>query len=407
MRVFMNKNFKLVALAVVLCSFLAACSTVLETQRLEGQERPVGQEDFDIKYLPLTFEAARASEKALFTRKIMVPGIGSKARLVSEGNAASISPPTTAIPSPYKLGIGDAVTFVLLNDNANFSRDLTMQSARSQEGSDGSEQTLTNSNQQSTLLTNTVTTQVARIGSDGSALYIGIGRIELAGKSISEARGLVTNALIRTGGTPNFQLEISSYNSQSVMFSTSRNSKLISITEKLLSLRELLVVSGISINESELQTVRLIRGNREYHLPVNHVFSASSPNYYLTDKDHVIVESLTYKKSTVFVVGAVATPTLVPISAEGRDTLADVLFTPGGTFATQTTRKSEIYLLRGRNPTTAWHLNAQNPARLMVAAAMELRPDDIIFVTEKPLVSFAKTMGTLLSLEAIYNNIAE
>jgi protein involved in polysaccharide export with SLBB domain len=191
-----------------------------------------------------------------------------------------------------------------------------------------------------------------------------------------------------------------------VMLSADKNTTLeasqrVPISETPLSLRELLVISGLSRSNSELQLVRLIRGSREYHLTVDHIFAAASPNYYLADKDHVIVETLAYKPSSVFLVGAIATPTLVPISAEGRETLADVLFTPGGALETATTRKSEIYLLRGRTPTVAWHLDAQNPARLLVAAEMELRPDDIIFVTEKPLVSLGKTLGVLLQIDSL------
>jgi polysaccharide export outer membrane protein len=242
-------------------------------------------------------------------------------------------------------------------------------------------------------------------------LFIGVGRIELAGKTLSEVRGLVTNALIRTGGTPNFQLEISSYNSKFVLLSADKNTALeaslrVPISETPLSLRELLVLSGLSRSNSELQLVRLIRGAREYRLTVDHIFAAASPNYYLADKDHVIVETLAYKPTSVFLVGAVATPALVSISAEGRETLADVLFTAGGPLETGTTRKSEIYLLRGRTPTVAWHLDAQNPARLLVAAEMELRPNDIIFVTEKPIISFGKTLGALLPIETLLSKIS-
>ena len=383
----MNKYFRATALTLALWGGLSSCATILETQKLDNQERTAGQEVFDITYAPLTFEAARTAARIAFSRELKVSGIGAKAGLVSEETAAGLSPPpTTASPRPYRLGSGDEVTFAQLNEAPTQFLDLAEQAAASEAQS------------------NVVASQTGRIGSDGSALFIGVGRIEIAGNTLSEVRGLVTNALIRTGGTPNFQLEISSYNSQFVMLSADRNTALeaslrVPISETPLSLRELLVISGLSRSNSELQLVRLIRGAKEYRLTVDHIFAAAGPNYFLADKDHVIVETLGYKPSSVFLVGAVATPRLVSISAEGRETLADVLFTSGGPLATATTRKSEIYLLRGRAPTVAWHLDAQNPARLLVAAEMELRPDDIIFVTEKPLISLAKTLGALLQVD--------
>ena len=390
----MNKYFRATALTLALWGGLSSCATILETQKLDNQERTAGQEVFEITYAPLTFEAARTAARIAFSRELKVSGIGAKAGLVSEEAAAGLSPPpTTASPNSYRLGSGDEVTFAQLNEAPTLFLDLAGQAAETR------------------TQPNAVSSQMGRIGSDGSALFIGIGRIELAGKTLSEARGLFTNALIRTGGTPNFQLEISNYNSQFVMLSADKNtaggtSLRTPISETPLSLRELLVVSRLSRSNSELQLVRLIRGAKEYRLTVDHIFAAASPNYYLADKDHVIVETLAYKRSSVFVVGAVATPTLVPISAEGRETLADVLFTSGGPLATATTRKSEIYLLRGRTPTVAWHLDAQNPARLLVAAEMELRPDDIIFVTEKPLISLGKTLGALLQINSVLTNVS-
>jgi len=390
----MNKYFRATALTLALWGGLSSCAAILEPQKLDDQERTAGQEVFEITYAPLTFEAARTAGRIAFSRELKMSGIGAKAGLVSERVAAGLSPPlATTNPSSYRLGSGDVVTFAQLNEAPTQFLDLAGQAAAS-----GAQP-------------NAVSSQTGRIGSDGSALFIGVGRIELAGKTLSEVRGLVTNALIRTGGTPNFQLEISSYNSQFVMLSADRNTALeaslrVPISETPLSLRELLVISGLSRSNSELQLVRLIRGAKEYRLTVDHIFAAASPNYFLADKDHVIVATLAYKPSSVFLVGAVATPALVPISAEGRETLADVLFTSGGPLETATTRKSEIYLLRGRSPTVAWHLDAQNPARLLVAAEMELRPNDIIFVTEKPIISLGKILGALLQIDSLLSNIS-
>jgi polysaccharide export outer membrane protein len=390
----MNKYFLTTALTLALWGGLSSCTTILEPQKLDNQELTAGQEVFEINYAPLTFEVARTALRVAFSRELKISGIGAKAGLVSEEAAVGLSPPpATANPRTYRLGSGDEVTFSQLNVAPTLFLDLAGQAAASR------------------TQPNAVSSQTGRIGSDGSVLFIGVGRIELAGKTLSEVRGLVTNALIRTGGTPNFQLEISSYNSKFVLLSADKNTALeaslrVPISETPLSLRELLVLSGLSRSNSELQLVRLIRGAREYRLTVDHIFAAASPNYYLADKDHVIVETLAYKPSSVFLVGAVATPALVSISAEGRETLADVLFTAGGPLETGTTRKSEIYLLRGRTPTVAWHLDAQNPARLLVAAEMELRPNDIIFVTEKPIISFGKTLGALLPIETLLSKIS-
>ncbi len=38
-----------------------------------------------------------------------------------------------------------------------------------------------------------------------------------------------------------------------------------------------------------------------------------------------------------------------------------------------------------KGPVTAYHLDTTNPARLSIAARVELRPNDIVFAATKPI----------------------
>jgi polysaccharide export outer membrane protein len=64
-------------------------------------------------------------------------------------------------------------------------------------------------------------------------------------------------------------------------------------------------------------------------------------------------------------------------------------------------------LLRGRKPTQAYHLDAQNPASVLVADAVELRPNDIVFVAEQPLTSFNRTLLNILPLRVLLRDIQD
>lgn len=99
------------------------------------------------------------------------------------------------------------------------------------------------------------------------------------------------------------------------------------------------------------------------------------------------------------------TPTIVNIDPEIRQTLADILFTSDGVLSARGANRSEVYLLRGSDPVVAYHLDAQSPTRLIVADAMELRPNDILYVAEQPIVSFNRTLATLTPLRAILQEI--
>ena len=93
------------------------------------------------------------------------------------------------------------------------------------------------------------------------------------------------------------------------------------------------------------------------------------------------------------------------IDPKTRQSLADVLFTSNGVFAASAARRSEVYLLRGSEPVRAYHLDAQSPARLMVADALELRPNDILYVAEQPIISFNRTLATIVPLRILLRDI--
>ena len=91
----------------------------------------------------------------------------------------------------------------------------------------------------------------------------------------------------------------------------------------------------------------------------------------------------------------------MPIDPSKRETLADILFTENGALSNVQARRSEVYLLRGRNPSIAYHLDAQNVSRILVASNTQLRPNDIIFVAERPIISFARTLGEITPLRIL------
>ena len=64
-----------------------------------------------------------------------------------------------------------------------------------------------------------------------------------------------------------------------------------------------------------------------------------------------------------------------------------------------------MYLLRGDDPVIAYHLNALNTSRLIVAEAMELRPNDILFVSEQPISSFNRALERVFPLRNLIGSV--
>jgi len=51
----------------------------------------------------------------------------------------------------------------------------------------------------------------------------------------------------------------------------------------------------------------------------------------------------------------------------------------------------------------AYHLDAQDPSRLRVAAELELRPKDIVFLSSKPIYLVNELISTVNPLAVVAN----
>ena len=118
----------------------------------------------------------------------------------------------------------------------------------------------------------------------------------------------------------------------------------------------------------------------------------------------MFVQNLEYQSGKVFLLGGVS-PTVIPIQPEKRQTLAEALFAQNGPLATSTAQRSVVYLLRGRDPVEAYSLDAQNPLRVLVADAVELRPNDIVFVAEQPITTFSRNLANSIPLRVLLRDI--
>ena len=392
----------LVIASLVQCLYLG-CAKVLEEPRLDDSGDRDAQEAIQIKIVPLTSKDIARLNSTPFSQLVTF----SKGP-VTEASLLGVSAPPVTSPIIYKIGAGDvlelnrittAPSAGLLGGQQLEGQQLGGQQLGDQQLGRGSI-SVTNGQQ--------ISSSIAQVSENGTILFSETGLISVEGRTLSEARQLVSNALIRNGlSDRNLQLEIIEYVSQAVSFTVISDgsgrdpagSKVVPITKRPLSIRELIVSSGLSINRGGLQIVTLQRSGKSYVMPIDYVFAAQTPEYYLTDRDLVKVESHVYAQQVAYTLGGGSVPQAIPVKLQERPTLSNALFADGGLLSSRSSRKWEIYMLRGNDPVTAFHLDATNPARLSIAARVELRPNDIVFAATKPIYEanelFALTRGIL------------
>ena len=254
----------------------------------------------------------------------------------------------------------------------------------------------------------------AVVDSRGNILLPGIGSIKANNRSLTEVQAEITRVLIEKGLIPNFQLEISDFQSKEFFLVTANGSgktndigQPIALESSELDLKTAVLSNTVNITHSDnkLTMVKLFRNGLLYRMTLQEMLSGGGSKVFIEDGDIIELKDFNYKSGQVFALSGAGKAKIVPIDPSKRETLADILFTEDGALSNVLAKRSEIYLLRGRNPSIAYHLDAQNVSRILVAAKTELRPNDIVFVADRPIISFARTLSELTPLRILVRDI--
>ena len=105
-------------LMIVLLGMLTSCSRVLQTVNLNiNAEDNSLQEEFNVVEKTLTIREANAQKTAPYSRTVVKNGRGSNAQPIPEKFALKSDYQKNNLPSAYKIGIGDTISFSRLIEN--------------------------------------------------------------------------------------------------------------------------------------------------------------------------------------------------------------------------------------------------------------------------------------------------
>ncbi|MDA8983971.1 polysaccharide biosynthesis/export family protein [Planktomarina temperata] len=252
----------------------------------------------------------------------------------------------------------------------------------------------------------------AVVGSRGNILIPGIGSLKAKNRSLAEVQADITRILMEKGLTPNFQLEVTGFESRKFFLVTEDNgSKAIPLTDTVVDLKDAVLSNIATENQivsqgsGTFKVVELIRNGVSYRMSWQKMLSGGASNVLIQDGDTIKLKDFDYKLGQVFALGGAGNAELVPIDPSKRETLADMLFSEKGALNNLLAKRSEVYLLRGRSPSVAYHLDAQNVSRILVAAQTELRPNDIVYVADRPIISFSRTLAELNPLGILLRDL--
>jgi polysaccharide export outer membrane protein len=286
-----------------------------------------------------------------------------------------------------------------------------------------------------------------RVQDDGAVSIPDIGRVFVGGLTLQEAESTVYQRLLAGGVAPSFSIEITEFNSQKISISGNVNSPgILPITFRPLYLDEAIYASGgFTISDASFIIVRLYRKNSIYQIFGPEIYNQNKTNkVLLKDGDTIVVDvtdeydrilglrqeaeakrlqeietkaeakannanSLLSRmaygsihREYVYIIGEVVQQSRYTLPFEHKAVLADALLESSGGVLSLTGNPKQIYVLRGgadlKNfaPITALHLDAKNAANFFLAARLELRPKDVVFVGTQPITNWNRMINQII-----------
>ena len=371
----------LLILKYILC-FLAlfsfsSCGRVffpIELETMSRSKRAEGQENTTVIVVSMTSKSIKTANLDPYKRKVIDSSdLNRPARILSAEDALIEKFPLNNNPGPYKLGVGDAITFGQIYEDIKGTQAMLKSRAIVKE--------------------------------DGFINILQVGRIKAEGLTQSELEDSIYEKLVEANGNKKFELVVDGFNSQKV--------SIVSQGRKLSNLKYMSVpmylegalsnFPSLVANNSLGHDIRIIllRDGEEFVFSYKNLLKSSKEKYRLFPDDKIILEPLNYRREAVLLVGETGTQNAVPINAIQRPTLSETLFT-GASLNNTTSDFSQIYVLRRKKDFfNAYHLDITNPTRVNLASQFEMRPGDIIFVATQPLSLYSRTLSQILGTAGI------
>lgn len=244
---------------------------------------------------------------------------------------------------------------------------------------------------------------------DGRMYFPYVGKVQVGGLTISEARARLTTELAKVLRNPQVDVRILAFRSQKIYVGGDVHLPgAYNVTDVPLTLNEAINRAGGFLPTADDGDVILSRGGRTWHLnfPALMAQGELSQKIILKDGDTLLVPN--DLETPVYMMGEVIKPGTLPL-IHGRLSLAKAISDVGGINGLTSDARS-IYVLRpgaAADAVDVFHLDARNPTAMVLADRFALRPKDFVYVDAGSLVRFNKVMTLLLPIYDVTINSAQ
>lgn len=246
------------------------------------------------------------------------------------------------------------------------------------------------------------------VHSDGTIFYPYIGKVQVAGKKVTEIREDITKRLAKYIESPQVDVTVAAFRSQRVYVTGAVNQPgTVPVTNVPMTLIEAVNAAGGMNEAANWNQVTLTRGNTARSFNLRELYQAGNTDQNILLQPNDVVHVARNDDNKVFVLGEVRKPQSYMMGQSGT-TLAEALADAGGMFEA-TANASGIFVIRQAEADSGkiaqvYQLNAENAIALVMAEQFELQQRDIVYVTAAPVARWNRVISQLLpSITGLYS----